>query len=95
MTKGVKSAAATAVGRNLRAMVRTPWHLLRTGGRRPAPRSPATNAREADRRAVMRRVRVGMVVRNGARRCILCLGWNTAADRIAVCSLEKKLSRRP
>jgi hypothetical protein len=76
-------------------MVRTDRPWLRTGGRRPAPRSPATNARDADRRGVVRRVKAGLEVRNGVRLGILCLGWNTAADRIAVCSLEKELSRRP
>jgi hypothetical protein len=68
MTEGTKSAAATAAGRDLRAMVRAPWHLLRTGGRRPAPRSPATNTRDADRRVVMRRLSAGTAVRKGVGR---------------------------
>ena len=95
MTKGTKPAAGAATGRDRRAMVRKERPRLRTGSRRPAPRSPAINARDADRRSAGRRVNAGPDVRNGVRLGILCLGWNTAADRIAVCSLEKKLSRRP
>jgi hypothetical protein len=76
-------------------MVRNERPLLRVESRRPTPRSPATCVRDADRRSVVRRVNAGPDVRNGVRLGILCLGWNTAADRIAVCSLEKKLSRRP
>jgi len=95
MTKGTNSAGTVASGRDLRAMLRTARWWLRTGGRFVAPRAPAANERDADRRAVGRRVRVAPDVRNGTRLGIWVRELNTAADRIAVCSLEKKLSRRP
>jgi hypothetical protein len=95
MTKGTYSAGTAASGRDLRAMLRTARWWLRTGGRLAAPRVPAANERDVERRAVGRRVRVALEVRSGTRLGIWVRELNTAADRIAVCSLEKKLSRRP
>jgi len=40
-------------------------------------------------------LRVALVARTFMRMGIRYREWNTAADRIAVCSLEKLLSRRP
>jgi len=51
--------------------------------------------REAGRRAPHRRDSKPVTVRALPRRFVRYREVNTAADRIAVCSLEKVLSRRP
>ena len=90
MTNGTKSAAGTGVGRERRAIARKARLLLRTTGRWPAPRSLASNARDAVRRAAGWRAKAGREARNGVCLGMLCVGLDTAADRIAVCSLEKE-----
>jgi hypothetical protein len=58
-------------------------------------RPPASAPRAFARRAAFRALRVAHVARIAMRERMRYREGNTAADRIAVCSLEKLLSRRP
>jgi hypothetical protein len=58
-------------------------------------RPPDSLARAFARRAAWRTLRAAPDVRIVMREGIRYREGNTAADRIAVCSLEKLLSRRP
>jgi hypothetical protein len=81
-------------GRNLRGALRA-IRSARAAWRRDAMRPPASAPRAFARRAACRALRVALVARTFMRMGIRYREWNTAADRIAVCSLEKLLSRRP
>jgi len=72
--------------------MRSPARIARLWG---AMRPPASTPRTFARRAACRALRVAPVARTVVREGIRYREWNTAADRIAVCSLEKLLSRRP
>jgi len=91
----MKSESAAAGGRDLRVTWRPARMTLRAGARRDATRLAAAVRRDAGRRDVVRRVRTALELRDEMRFGIWHLERITAADRIAVCSLEKRLSRRP
>jgi hypothetical protein len=84
-TAGVKSATMASFGRDRRATWRALRAALRSCGRRCDGRSLMRNGDRfgAPRAGCALRARTAMRCR------IRCLGKKTAADRIAVCSLEK------
>jgi len=83
-----KSGFASISGRSLRGAMRAIRPTARAAHRRGEVRSPASLPRAFARRAAWRTLRaaeVRIVMREGIR----YREGNTAADRIAVCSLEK------
>jgi hypothetical protein len=69
--------------------------FLREGARRSDMRSGTAVNLDTAGRANARDAGACSGTWSMSRRCIRCRLGNTAADRIAVCSLEKLLSRRP
>jgi hypothetical protein len=69
--------------------------LRRGEADRASMRAPSAGPRAAGRRPPHRRAGEPAVIRALLRTRVRFRVENTAADRIAVCSLEKVLSRRP
>jgi hypothetical protein len=94
-TSGTNSPGSMNCGRARgRALRRLRGSTRRRSGRTHA-RSTDAVRRGCVRRAVGRRVPALPAKPGRVREGIRLREENTAADRIAVCSLEKKLSRRP
>jgi hypothetical protein len=90
----MNSSRDSMTGRLRRGAARA-MRVQRTALRYAAMRPPASPWRAVARRAAGRRLREAPDVRTEMREGIRYREENTAADRIAVCSLEKLLSRRP
>jgi hypothetical protein len=94
-TSGTNSPGSISGGRARgRALRILRWSMQRRPGRL-RERSTVVGLRGSVRRAVGRRVPALPAKPARVREGIRLREENTAADRIAVCSLEKKLSRRP